>query len=52
MTEPRSELVPKCLCGHAAADHDAIGSRFCEATLTGALVRGCICRPVAAVSAR
>ncbi|MBM7808258.1 hypothetical protein JOD57_004095 [Geodermatophilus bullaregiensis] len=37
---------PACdACPHATSDHDAIGLRFCRATLTGAITRGCICRP-------
>ena len=32
------------VCPHPAAAHDAIGRRFCDATLTGAITRGCICR--------
>ena len=31
-------------CPHAAADHDAISSRYCAATLVMALRRGCICK--------
>jgi hypothetical protein len=26
------------------ARHDALGLRFCHATLKGAITRGCICR--------
>ncbi len=37
--------VPLCdVCRHTEASHDAIGRRFCAATLNGALTRGCICR--------
>jgi hypothetical protein len=32
-----------CACGHAADWHDRIAVRYCEATQTGALPRGCIC---------
>jgi hypothetical protein len=31
-------------CAHPLADHDAIGVRFCRATVAGAFERGCICR--------
>jgi hypothetical protein len=31
-------------CPHPSADHDKIAQRFCDATLTGAMDRGCICR--------
>ncbi|MDQ1654125.1 MAG: hypothetical protein QOI35_3325 [Cryptosporangiaceae bacterium] len=30
-------------CDHPAADHDAIGRRYCNATVERALTRGCIC---------
>jgi hypothetical protein len=33
------------VCEHPADAHDAIGRRFCEATQSKALSRGCICRP-------
>lgn len=37
---------PVCaVCRHTVASHDAIGLRFCAATLNGAIPRGCICRP-------
>jgi hypothetical protein len=32
------------VCPHRPDDHDAIGKRFCQATLDGALPRGCACR--------
>ena len=32
------------VCPHATAAHDRIGLRFCQATLDGALSRGCVCR--------
>ena len=39
------DLAQRCaVCDHNAADHDAIGRRFCEATQAHALTRGCICR--------
>jgi hypothetical protein len=55
MTAPTSAPSPTLLpfppavavcdvCPHPAAAHDAISRRFCDATLTGALSRGCICR--------
>ena len=31
-------------CPHPAEAHDVIGTRFCGATVLGALTRGCICR--------
>jgi hypothetical protein len=32
------------VCPHSWGGHDAISSRFCSATLKGALTRGCVCR--------
>jgi hypothetical protein len=32
-----------CACGHLDAEHDAIATRYCLATTTGHLDRGCIC---------
>ena len=32
------------VCPHPVAEHDALGLRFCRATLAGAFSRGCICR--------
>ena len=32
-----------CACGHPHAQHDAIAARYCLATATGHLDRGCIC---------
>jgi hypothetical protein len=37
--------APGCVaCPHLRADHDAIGLRYCQATVTSALTRGCVCR--------
>jgi hypothetical protein len=46
VTVPASPApTPACdVCPHAAESHDAIGERFCRATLAGAITRGCICR--------
>jgi hypothetical protein len=30
-------------CPHPHAAHDVISARFCSATLTNAIARGCIC---------
>jgi hypothetical protein len=57
MTMPTAELKPTnaesdnvddaggtcAACAHAMADHDAIGTRFCSATLAGGYARGCVC---------
>lgn len=42
----------QCRCGHAVAEHDAIGTRFCAASTGGDLDRGCICGPVPPHSGR
>jgi hypothetical protein len=31
-------------CAHPWDAHDVIGTRFCTATVAGALTRGCACR--------
>ncbi len=31
-------------CPHDLAGHDAIALRFCRATATGSLERGCVCQ--------
>jgi hypothetical protein len=37
--------APGCVaCPHLRADHDAIGLRYCQATVSSALTRGCVCR--------
>jgi hypothetical protein len=33
-----------CQCGHAEVEHDAIARRYCAATWSAELTRGCICR--------
>ena len=40
-----------CTCGHPDAQHDAIATRYCLATATGHLDRGCICAGAAASQA-
>jgi len=33
-----------CLaCAHSWQTHDAIGIRYCTATIAGGLTRGCVC---------
>ncbi|MHB8340902.1 MAG: RGCVC family protein [Mycobacteriales bacterium] len=32
-----------CACGHLVDAHDGVASRYCRATLSGCLSRGCIC---------
>lgn len=31
-------------CRHPAADHDTLSARYCAATMSGGLTRGCICK--------
>ena len=38
----------QCACGHQASEHDAVGRRYCEATSSAELIRGCICRSASA----
>jgi len=38
--------VMRCMCGHVELEHDAIARRYCAATTSAALTRGCICRVV------
>jgi hypothetical protein len=41
------EPVDVCdVCLHAISGHDPIATRYCHATQTNALSRGCICRLV------
>lgn len=47
-TETETEITvdETCsVCGHPMRAHDAIGSRFCAATMAGALTRNCVCQP-------
>jgi len=36
--------VKRCTCGHAEHEHDAIARRYCAATSSAGLTRGCVCR--------
>jgi hypothetical protein len=40
--------VRECRCGHRTDVHDTIALRYCAATKTAALTRGCICHPAPA----
>jgi hypothetical protein len=40
------------VCPHDLDGHDTIGLRFCQATLDGALTRGCACPPASAATRR
>jgi hypothetical protein len=43
--DPVTAPVAMCdVCGHPATAHDPIALRYCEATMTSALSRKCICR--------
>jgi hypothetical protein len=35
-----------CTCGHPLDRHDSIATRYCEATISAGLVRGCVCSAV------
>jgi hypothetical protein len=43
LTTAHEPMASMCACGHAVNQHDAIASRYCDATLAGVLPRGCIC---------
>jgi hypothetical protein len=34
---------PRCSCGHRPEQHDRVATRYCLATVTSRLRRGCIC---------
>jgi hypothetical protein len=36
---------PTCVCGHPADHHDRVATRYCAATVSGRLDRGCVCQP-------
>jgi hypothetical protein len=36
-------LTTLCACGHPMEEHDPIAARYCRATTSGDLQRGCIC---------
>ncbi|WP_208113942.1 RGCVC family protein [Actinomycetospora succinea] len=44
---PSQRPVPETcsVCPHPWAAHDALGARFCLATIAAVRTRGCICRP-------
>jgi hypothetical protein len=40
-----AEMVERCsTCQHPRDAHDSLSARFCAATATSGLARGCICR--------
>ncbi len=44
-TDIRAGADDRCAaCDHPWSEHDALGMRFCTATVTSSLSRGCICR--------
>jgi hypothetical protein len=46
LTEPVAVPMLTCdVCAHPDSAHDDIGRRYCKATMTSALSRGCICSP-------
>lgn len=58
LTDPRADAgqhvgseVPTCdMCSHPVEFHDAIALRYCAATASSALSRGCMCRVPAPVT--
>jgi hypothetical protein len=36
-------LTTLCACGHPMEEHDPVAARYCRATASGDLERGCIC---------
>ena len=43
--QPREAAA--CPCGHAVHEHDALATRYSQATTASGLDRGCMCTPVA-----
>lgn len=42
--DPTAVNEDQCpVCPHAWSGHDATSTRFCTATMTSALTRGCVC---------
>ena len=40
-----AEDAERCsTCQHPSADHDTLSARYCAATASGGLARGCICK--------
>jgi hypothetical protein len=45
-TTDQDAVEVACLvCAHPWDAHDAISTRYCTATIAGALARGCVCQP-------
>lgn len=40
---PKDSRTDLCACGHSPERHDAYGLRYCRATVSNELRRGCIC---------
>jgi hypothetical protein len=46
-TDVEDQPATACsVCAHPLATHDRIAARYCEATQSSAIARGCICRAV------
>jgi hypothetical protein len=44
LTIDQDTTVPACeACGHDLSVHDATSTRFCQASLTRTVARGCMC---------
>jgi hypothetical protein len=48
----RSGAERECTCGHRSETHDLIAGRYCAATKSSALIRGCICDTTPKASVR
>jgi hypothetical protein len=48
----RLAVPPHCTCGHRPEQHDRVATRYCLATVTSRLLRGCICATPPAEPAR
>jgi hypothetical protein len=42
----QSAVTARCHCGHESHEHDSVAARYCTATATWIIDRGCICRPL------
>lgn len=52
-TSPASVTeAERCACGHLELGHDPIARRFCTATSSAGLTRGCICEVVSPTPSR
>ncbi len=43
---PGDDPTVLCACGHPRGQHDRVSARYCDATVSGGLDRGCVCHTV------